>query len=114
MPRTQRIPITLLIIMGTVDCITTVIGIQCHGAAELNPLMAGVVSTNIGAFLIVKLVAVMLASSSFVLADKTLRNTQNKCTKTFIYSSKLIGIASAGVLVFLAIVVTNNLLVLFG
>jgi len=114
MPRTQIIPSMLLIIMGTIDCITTVIGILYHGATELNPFMAGIVSTNIGAFLIVKLATIMIAPSSFVLADKTLRNTQNKGTKTFIFSSKLIKIASASTLVFLAIVVTNNLLVLFG
>ncbi|MGD0450772.1 MAG: DUF5658 family protein [Candidatus Bathyarchaeia archaeon] len=114
MLRSQVIPSILLIIMGTIDCITTVIGILCHGATELNPLMAGIVSTNIGAFLVVKLVATMIAATSFVVANKTLMNTQNKGTKTFIYSSKLIKIASAGLIVFLAIVVANNLLVLFG
>ena len=112
--RSQIIPSILLIIMGTVDCITTVMGILYHGDSELNPLMAGIVSTNIGAFLIVKLAATMIAALSFVIANKTLMKTQNKETKTFIYSSKLIKIASAGLLVFLAIVVTNNLLVLFG
>jgi hypothetical protein len=100
--------------MGIVDCITTVIGILYHGATELNPLMAGIVSSNIGAFLIVKLLATMVAASSFVIANKTLMNTQNKATRTFIYSSKLIKIAGVGLLVFLAIVVANNLLVLFG
>ena len=114
MSKAQVIPSILLIIMGTIDCITTVIGILYHGATELNPLMADIVSSNIGAFLIIKLAAVMIAASSFVLANKTLRNTQNECTKAFVYSSKLIKIASVGLLVFLAIVVTNNLLVLFG
>ena len=114
MLRAQVIPSILLIIMGIVDCITTVIGILYHGATELNPLMAGIVSSNIGAFLIVKLVATMFAASSFVIANKTLMSTQNKETRTFIYSSKLIKIAGVGLLVFLAIVVANNLLVLFG
>jgi len=114
MLRAQVIPSVLLIIMGTIDCLTTVIGILYHGATELNPLMAGIVSTNIGAFLIVKLVATMIAASSFVIANKTLMNTQDKGTRTFIYSSKLIKIASASLLIFLAIVVANNLLVLFA
>ena len=114
MLKAQVIPSILLIIMGSIDCITTVIGILYHGATELNPLMAGIVSSNIGAFLVVKLVATMIAASSFVFADKTLMNTQNKETRTFIYSSKFIKIASVGLLVFLAIVVANNLLVLFG
>ena len=114
MLKAQIIPSILLIIMGCIDCITTVIGILFHGATELNPLMAGIVSTNIGAFLIVKLAATMIAASSFVIANKTLMSTQNKGTRTFIVSSKLIKIASVGLLVFLAIVVANNLLVLLG
>ena len=111
--RSQIIPSILLVIMGIIDCVTTVIGILYHGDTELNPLMTGIVNTNIGAFLVVKLTATMIAALSFVIANKTLMKTQNKGTKTFIYSSKLIKIASVGVLVFLAIVITNNLLVLF-
>ena len=113
MPKSQIIPSILLVIMGTLDCITTVIGILYHGDTELNPFLTGIASTNIGAFLFVKLAATMLAAASFIIANKTLMKTQNKGTKTFIYSSKLIKIASAGLIVFLAIVVTNNLLVLF-
>ena len=112
MLKKQLIPSLLLIIMGVIDCITTVIGILFHGATELNPIMAGVISTNIGAFLVVKLAATMIAASSFVLANKTLMKTENKSTKTFAYSSKLIKIASAGLIVFLVIVVANNLMVL--
>ncbi len=112
MLKSQIIPSVLLVIMGIIDCITTVIGILYQGDTELNPFMTGIVSTNIGAFLIVKLAATMIAAFSFVIANKTLMKTQNKGTKTFIYSSKLIKIASVGVLVFLAIVITNNLLIL--
>lgn len=114
MPKSQIIPSILLVIMGVIDCITTVVGILYRGDIELNPFMTGIVSTNIGAFLIVKLAATMIAAASFVIANKTLMKTQNKGSKTFIYSSKLIKIASAGLLVFLSIVVINNLLVLIG
>ena len=114
MPKSQIIPSILLVIMGVIDCITTVVGILYHGDTELNPFITGIASTNIGAFLIVKLAATMIAATSFVIANKTLMKTQNKGSKTFIYSSRLIKIASAGLLVFLAIVVTNNLLVLVG
>jgi hypothetical protein len=114
MLRAQIIPSILLIVMGAVDCMTTVIGILYRQATELNPLMAGIVSTNIGAFLIVKLVATMIAALSFAVANKTLMDTQNKGTRTYVYSSKLIKIASAALLFFLSIVIANNLLVLFG
>jgi Domain of unknown function (DUF5658) len=114
MPKSQIIPSVLLVIMGVIDCVTTVVGVLYHGNTELNPFMTRIVNTNIGAFLIVKLAATMIAAVSFVIANKTLLKTQNKGTKTFIYSSRLIKIASVGLLVFLAIVVTNNLLVLIG
>jgi len=114
MLKAQLIPSLLLIIMGTVDCITTVIGVLYHGDSELNPVMAGIVSTNIGAFLVVKLAATMVAAFSFVLANKTLMNIQNKNTKTYAYSSKIVSIASMGLVLFLVIVVTNNLFVLLS
>lgn len=113
MPKSQLIPSLLLILMGSLDCVTTIIGILYHGASELNPFMAGIVSTNIEAFLVVKLSATIIAAFSFLLASKTLMTTQNKNTKTFVYSSKLIKIASTSLLVFLVIVVANNLLILF-
>jgi len=43
-------PSFMLILMGSIDCLTTVIGVLYFGAAELNPLMTGIVSTNIAAF----------------------------------------------------------------
>ena len=63
MLKAQVIPSLLLIIMGSIDCITTVIGVLYHGATELNPFLAGIVSTNIGAFLVVKLAATMIVAS---------------------------------------------------
>jgi hypothetical protein len=114
MLKAQILPSMLIIIMGTIDCVTTILGVLYHGATELNPLMVGIVSTNITAFLIVKLAATMIAASAFIVANRTLMKTPNKGTRTFIYSSKIIKIASAGLLVFLAIVITNNLLVLIG
>jgi hypothetical protein len=104
----------LLIVMGTLDCLTTVIGVLYFGASEINPVMAGIVSTNLGAFLVIKLSATMIAASSFLFANKILMQVKNKNTKTFTYSSNLIKIATASLLVFIIIVVTNNMLVLLA
>ena len=57
MLKREIIPSLLLILMGAIDCVTTVIGVLYSGAKELNPFMAGIVSTNIGAFLVVKIAA---------------------------------------------------------
>ena len=113
MIKAEAIPSLLLIIMGIIDCITTIIGVLYSGAVELNPLLSGIVSTNIGAFLVIKLAATMIVPLSFVLAYRILIKTQNKQTKSYVYSSLLLKISSVGLLVFLTIVVMNNLLVLF-
>jgi hypothetical protein len=114
MLKAEVIPSLLLIIMGSIDCITTVIGVLYSGAVELNPFLAGIVSTNIGAFLVVKLAATMIVAFSFVLANKILMKTQNKSTKSFVYSSRLLHISSVGLVIFLTIVVMNNLIILFA
>ena len=53
----EVIPGFLLVLMGSIDCLTTVIGVMYSGAVELNPFMAGVVNTGIGAFLAIKIAA---------------------------------------------------------
>ena len=108
----EIIPSLLLILMGSIDCLTTVIGVLYSGAKELNPLMAGIVSTNMGAFLAVKIAATLFIAFTYILANRTLTKTQNKASKSFKYSYKLIKVAYAGIMVFMIIVVANNLLVL--
>jgi Domain of unknown function (DUF5658) len=112
MLKAEIIPTALLIIMGSIDCLTTVIGVLYSGKTELNPFLAGIISTNIGAFLVIKLAATITIASTFILAHKTLMKTENKTTKSFTYFSKLIKIAYSGLLIFLVIVIINNLLVL--
>ena len=102
----------LLIVMGSIDCLTTVIGVLYAGASELNPFMTGIVSTNIGAFLVVKIAATTFTAFTYILANRTLMKTRDKSTKSFKYSLKLIRVAYGGIIVFLVIVVTNNFLIL--
>ena len=98
--------------MGIIDSVTTVIGVLFSGDKELNPFMAGVVSTNIGAFLIIKVVATLFIASTYISANRTLIKTKNKNTRSFRYSSKIIKVAYVGIMIFMIIVVANNLLVL--
>ena len=114
MLKTEVIPSFLLILMGSIDCLTTVIGVLYSGANELNPFMAGIVSTNIGAFLVVKIAATLLIAFTYILANRTLIKTQNKSSKSFKYSYKLLKVAYAGIMVFMVIVVANNLLILLA
>ena len=112
MLKKEIIPSLLLIVMGAIDCLTTVIGVLYSGAKELNPFMAGIVSTNIGAFLVIKIAATMLIACTYILANRILLKNPNKASKSFMYSSKVLKVAYFGILVFMIIVVANNMLVL--
>ena len=84
------------------------------GAKELNPVMAGMVSTNIGAFLVVKIAATMFIAFTYILANKALIKAPNKSSKSFKYSCKVVKFAYAGIMIFMIIVVANNLLILLA
>ena len=114
MLKTEVILSFFLIFMGSIDCLTTVIGVLYSGATELNPFMAGIVSTNIGAFLVVKIAATLLIAFTYFLANRTLTKTRNKSSKSFKYSYKFLKLAYAGIMVFMVIVVANNLLILLA
>jgi len=64
--------------MGFIDYLTTVIGVLYSGAKELNPLMAGIVSTNIGAFLVIKIASTLLIVFTFFLANRNLTKFRTK------------------------------------
>ncbi len=114
MLKREILPSLLLIVMGSVDCITTAIGVMNSGAKELNPFMAGIVNTNIGVFLVVKIAATLLIAFTYILANKTLIKTPNKGSKSFKYSYKLLKVGYVGILAFMVIVVANNLLILLA
>jgi hypothetical protein len=103
-------PTLLLALMGSMDCITTVIGILYFGAVELNPFIAGVVSTNLPAFVILKLTTTVFVCLIFIQAEKILMKTQN--TKAFSGTQAILEVGYVGVIVFLAVVVTNNAIML--
>jgi hypothetical protein len=107
------LPSFIIIFMGTVDCVTTVIGLLYFGAVEQNPLMAGI-ANNIPLFMVIKLAATCCIAGTYILANKILNNSSDKTTRGFRYSSVLIKATYVGLVVFLAVVVINNLVVLFS
>jgi len=109
---TRYISSLLLILMGSMDCLTTVIGTLYVGTVELNPLIAALVSTNMPAFVIVKLTVTVSVGLIFVLAENTLMHSRNKRTKSFKTTYKVLRTAFVGMIFFLAIVVANNIFVI--
>jgi hypothetical protein len=110
--KVRAYPTLLLVLMGSMDCVTTVLGIVYFGAVELNPFIAGVVSSNIGAFIILKLTTTVFVCLIFIQAEKILMKTRDKTTKAFTWTKKLLKYANLGVIVFLVIVVINNATIL--
>jgi hypothetical protein len=104
----------LLVLMGSMDCITTLIGIMYFGAVECNPLLIGLVSTNLPAFTVVKLTTTVFVVLIFRQAEKILMQTKDHNSRAFTGTHKLLKVAYVGAIVFLAIVVANNINVLIN
>ena len=112
MLKSDVFPSFFIILLGSIDALTAVIGVLYSGAVELNPFMIGIVSTNIPAFLAIKLSATFLIGFTYILAKRTLNKTIDKNTKTFKYSNWMMNGAYAGLMIFLIITVINNLIIL--
>jgi uncharacterized membrane protein YidH (DUF202 family) len=98
--------------MGSMDCVTTVIGILYFGAVECNPFLTGMASTNLPAFIILKAVTTVFICLIFYQADKILMKTQDKHSKAFKWTRILLKVAYVGIVVFMVVVVANNIMVL--
>jgi UPF0716 family protein affecting phage T7 exclusion len=107
------IPSVILVFMGTIDCITTVIGILYYGAAEINPIMASVAG-NVPLFMTIKLVATLSIAGTYLLANKILNSTPDKNTKSFRYGKVFMKTSYTGLIIFLSAVVINNFMVLLA
>jgi hypothetical protein len=107
------LPSILLVLMGTMDCITTAIGVAYYGAVEVNPVMAGVVS-NVPLFMVLKLVATFCIGGTCLLAGKILNSAQDKTTRSFRFGSIGMKVTYMGLVAFMAVVVINNFMVLLS
>ncbi|MCW4028627.1 MAG: DUF5658 family protein [Candidatus Bathyarchaeota archaeon] len=102
----------LLILMGSLDCLTTVIGILFFQTAELNPLLVGLINTNIVVFVAVKLGVTLLVGLLFLTAQETLLRATNKECRSFRFADLLLRAAFIGIVIFLLIVILNNVVVI--
>jgi hypothetical protein len=112
-PKTAMLPSLLLVLMGSMDCLTTVVGTLYFGASEMNPVLAGVVS-NVPLFMTLKLTATFCIAGTYILSTKILNTTQDKTTKSFRFGSAAIKVIYMGLVAFLVVVVVNNFMVLLA
>jgi len=110
--RIKAVPSLAIVLMGSIDCLTTTIGILYFGAVESNPFLAGITMTNLPAFAVIKLAATIFAVLLFSLAEKILMKAQDKNSKAFVRTRYLLRGAYMAVVVFLLIIVLNNIIVI--
>ena len=96
------------------DCLTTVIGTLYYGTRELNPVLAGLVNSNLPAFVISKLAITVFVGLIFILAQKTLSRSPDKNSAQYKIALRILNISYFIIGLSLAIVVIHNLLVLFN
>ncbi|MCL2359100.1 MAG: DUF5658 family protein [Nitrososphaerota archaeon] len=94
------------------DCATTAVGTHYFGTQELNPLIADLVHSNLPAFIVIKITVTVAVGVIFVVAEKTLKNNKNKTDKSFKIAHNTLKAAYIGIMMFLGIVVANNIIVL--
>ena len=76
----------LVAFLGSLDCLTTVVGVLCFGGVELNPFIAELVHSDIAVFIVLKLVVTAFAAAVPVAADRALKNIAStflaQCSKS--------------------------------
>ena len=96
--------------MGSMDWLTTIIGIVYFGAVEGNPFLATLAVTNLPAFTAIKLGTAFFVGFLFYQAEKNLNRVEDKKSKGFVRMRFLLIGAYLASLVFLMFAVVNNIL----
>ena len=97
--------------MGSIDWLTTIIGIVYFGAVEGNPFLADITQTSLPIFTIIKLSTTLMVGFLFYKAEKTLLRTQDKNTRSFKCTRIILRGAYIAANLFLLTAVLNNLIV---
>jgi len=111
MLRIRAVPSLSLILMGSMDWLTTIIGIVYFGAVEGNPFLADITRTSLPVFTIIKLSTTVMVGLLFYKAEKTLLGTPDKSTRSFKCARIILRAAYVIATVVLLFAVLNNLVV---
>lgn len=111
MLRIRAVPSLSLILMGSMDWLTTVVGIVFFGAVEGNPFLADITQTSLLMFTVIKLSTTVMVGLLFYKAEKTLLGTSDKTTRSFKWARIILRVAYIAATVLLLSAVLNNLIV---
>jgi len=104
MIKKTRLFFSVLVLVGFLDWLTTVVGVAFFGASETNPLLVGLVSSNMVLFSAVKLFAVVAGGLAFYKAVGLSTDLNRGLTKRFLDVSYFLTFLA------LSVVVLNNLI----
>ena len=99
---------SFLILIGSMDWLTTIIGIVYFGAVEANPFLSEIARTNLPAYTAIKLSTAVFVGFLFYKAETTLYRAQDKNSRGFTWTRHVLRGAYVGSVVFLLIAVLNN------
>jgi len=77
----RTFPSSGLILAGSMDWLTTIIGLNYFGAIEANPFISGIAHENAAVFTAIKLLTTLLVGLIFYQANKCLLKTADKTTQ---------------------------------
>ena len=97
--------------MGSMDWLTTIVGIVYFGAVEGNPFVANLAQTNLPAFSAIKLGTAFFIGFLFYQAEKTLNSHADAKSKGVTKTRFLLRSAYLASVAFLTFAVVNNVLV---
>jgi hypothetical protein len=98
----------LLVLMGSLDWLTTVIGIVCFGAVESNPFLSELATTNLLGFTAIKLGVAFFVGFLFYAANKLFNRAENQYSKNANCVRLILRSAYVASMVFLLFAVLNN------
>jgi len=108
----RSVPSPVMVLSGTMDWLTTVIGIFFFGAVESNPFMAGFTANGLFTFTVVKLSITFVVAFLFHKADRALLTEINKKSRSFAFSRIILKGAYIMSTALLIAAVVNNVTVL--
>ena len=107
----KSVPSPAMVFSGTMDWLTTIIGIFFFGAVESNPFMVGFTANGLFTFTVVKLSITFVVAFLFHKADKALLTEMNRKSRSFTFSRIMLKGAYIMSTALLIAAVLNNLTV---
>jgi hypothetical protein len=111
MPRVKSVLSLALVIAGTMDLLTTIIGITFFGAVESNPFIASIAGASLPAFTVIKIATTACLGLLFYKGEHMLLEIQDKASRSFKCTRVMLKGACVAATGFLLFAVVNNLIV---